>query len=108
MPAAADSAWLGYVGHQHASGVFNLTAAHGLPTVTTDAGAIRLMASHVSRVVRVIPTDSAEIAQALNQLVCGPRQLCNAAECGRLQAAHAVSMFSATISAACGRFHGAT
>jgi len=105
--AAADSAWLGYVGHQHASGVFNLAAVHGLPIVATNAGAIGLMASRVSRVLGVNPTDSAEVAQALSELARGPRQWRDAAECERLQAAHSVSAFGATISAAFDPVHGA-
>jgi glycosyltransferase involved in cell wall biosynthesis len=106
--AAADSAWLGYVGHQHASGVFNLAAIHGLPIVATNAGAIGLMASRVSRVIRVNPTDSRAVARALSDLIGGPRQLRDAAECERLQAAHSVSAFGATISAALGPVHGVT
>lgn len=106
--AAADSAWLGYVGHPHASGVFMLAAIHGLPIIATNAGAIGLMASRVSRAISVNPSDSGEVARALGELACGPRQSRDAAECERLQAAHSVAAFGATISAAFGRVQDAT
>jgi glycosyltransferase involved in cell wall biosynthesis len=106
--AAADSAWLGYVGHEYASGVFNLAAVHGLPIIATAAGAIGLMASRVSRVISVNPTDSGEVARALRALARGPRQLRDATECERLQAAHSVSGFGATISAALEQVPGDT
>ena len=98
--AAADSAWLGYVGHQHASGVFNLAAIYGLPIVATNAGAIGLMASHVSQVISLNPTDSEAVARALGELARGPRQMRDPHECERLRAAHSVSEFGAAVSAA--------
>jgi glycosyltransferase involved in cell wall biosynthesis len=99
--AAADSAWLGYMGHQHASGVFNLAAATGLPIIATNAGAIGLMADEVSRTYKVNPADPHEIGAVLSELAGAPRQLRDTSECERWQAAHSVAAFGATVSAAC-------
>jgi glycosyltransferase involved in cell wall biosynthesis len=104
--AVADSAWLGYVGHQHASGVFNLAAVHGLPIIATKEGAIGLMASRVSAAVRLDPTDSAAVAQSLTDLAGGAFQMRNEAERARLQAVHSVASFGATISAAVNQGRG--
>jgi glycosyltransferase involved in cell wall biosynthesis len=65
--AAADAAWLGYVGHRFMSGVFLQAASRGLVVIATRVGAIGQLASRWPRAVLVDPTNRSEVAAGLRR-----------------------------------------
>jgi glycosyltransferase involved in cell wall biosynthesis len=97
--AGADAAWLGYHGHQHMSGVFQLAAAHGLPIIATREGAIGFMANRVSLCTAIDPQDPAQVATALCDLALRPRVRRAPAEIRDLLATNSRERFGAAIAA---------
>jgi len=97
--AASDAAWLGYVGHQHTSGVFILAAASGLPIIATQEGAIGYLAGKVSLTTQVAPGDAQEVAAALNRLGRDRHRRRDPEECQQVAAAHSPIQFGKRIAA---------
>jgi glycosyltransferase involved in cell wall biosynthesis len=97
--AGADAAWLGYVGHQHTSGVFILAAAAGLPIIATRVGAIGFLADRVSLSTKVSQDNPREVADALNQVANLPRIRRDPDECRQVAAAHSPAQFGLRIAA---------
>ena len=65
--AAADAAWLGYVGHRFMSGVFLQAASRGLVVIATTEGAIGQLAGVWPRAVLVNPATRAEVVEGLRR-----------------------------------------
>ena len=97
--AGADIAWLGYIGHDHMSGVFQLAAAHGLPIITTPAGALGFLAGMVSLTTAVDPTNVPMVTATLRRMVQGPRVRRASAEAEQLMTQYSPARFGATIAA---------
>jgi len=67
--AAADSAWLGYVGHESMSGVLVLAARAGLPVIACDKGEIAALAKSLGLGPSVDVGDAEAVARALQDVM---------------------------------------
>jgi glycosyltransferase involved in cell wall biosynthesis len=65
--AAADAAWVGYIGHRFVSGVFLQAASRGLVVIATTEGAIGQVAGGWPRAVLLDPTNRAEVVDGLRR-----------------------------------------
>jgi glycosyltransferase involved in cell wall biosynthesis len=65
--AAADAAWVGYIGHRFVSGVFLQAASRGLVVIATTEGAIGQVAGGWPRAVLLDPANRAEVVDGLRR-----------------------------------------